>query len=496
MTKKLNLQLFASENIDLKSEHTATYGKRMNETEAHAYYDKAIKDAEYLIEDPFADYTDKVSLPKNNGKTWKRRISGKYHAKINVLLEGVVPTEDDPMETYWIADTISSFGGFITYTDELDIFSLDSGESTRLARNQGKSRKELFIKKKRKAMFSSRNHYFATPLNEDGSNKAITLTTNSSLQSIRDQVGHINLDDFGKIYNSLVRNDVKPRPDGYYHVLVSPEVESDLLTLEKNSKKFTFTELSAMTNSTNKVFGREIGTFRRFKFFTDSSLYPEASTTGGTAIHACYIIGMYNGENPIKEISLEGYGEAETIIKPITAGDATTNPLNQKGSIGWKRHGYGVVVDYPEALLVYECISDNADEYDIEAVTKARPNFVEGYDKNGNAIQPTTANITANGMKINGTIAKIYVSDGKNDVKYVTGYIVDEKTTYANLVTMLSKDKIFANTYGTVTLYTDKACSSAATGAIGNKNETIVYFKPTINKVSVEAQSLVSETAK
>lgn len=493
MKKKfLNLQLFG---IDLKSPNTATYGKRMNETEAYAYYDTAMKDADYETEDPFSEYTDKVNLPKNNGKTWKRRKSGKYHAKINALLEGVVPEEDDPMETYWVANTIGSFGGFITHTDELDIFSLDSGESTRLARNQGKSRKEMFIKKKRKAMFSSRNHYWASSIDDStGAIVPVVPTATDTLQALRDKAGHINLGDFGKIYNTLTRNNVQPRKDGYYHVLISPEVENDLMTLEKDSKRFTFTELAAMTQTNEKVYGREIGTFRRFKFFTVTNLYPEAKTTSGKAIHACYIIGTFEGENPIKEVGLEGYGEIETIIKDISAGDAKTNPLNQIGSIGWKRHGWGVFVDYDEALMVYECVSDDADEYDSEAVNKSRPNYVDGYDKNGDKITGEKAQITGNGgVKIAGTIVKVYASDGKKDAKPVGYYLVDAKATYANLSTTLQNDAEFKNTYGNVTLYTDKACTSTATGAIGDNNEVIVYFKPVITKTTAETAVVTKE---
>ena len=59
-----NMQLFAE---DLKSANTATYGKRMNETEAHSYYDRTLKDA-YYEDFTWEKYLDNITLPKNYGK--------------------------------------------------------------------------------------------------------------------------------------------------------------------------------------------------------------------------------------------------------------------------------------------------------------------------------------------------------------------------------------------------------------------------------------------
>ena len=177
----LNIQLFATKNLN----PTATFGKRLNETNAHEYFDMTLEDALYE-EYNFFKYFDEVTQPKNKGKKMGFRRSGKYVLRDSdyELSEGVVPDEDSPMETYEYEISLKNFGGYITFSDEVDVYSIDQGESTRLQRNQGYAVGELFQEKAYTILKSSTNHWFAG---------VTDFTTNDTIAKARAAVQALNL---------------------------------------------------------------------------------------------------------------------------------------------------------------------------------------------------------------------------------------------------------------------------------------------------------------
>ena len=160
LKKKLDLQLFATTEVDLKSDATTTYAGVKTIDDAHAYFDRALKDAIY-DEYTFEKYADTITLPQNNGKTMTLRKLTKYDAKINELKEGVVPPEDAPMGINEFSVRLGDYGGYTTYTDQVDIYALNNGVAARIQRNQGNSVGEKFQYKVRDIMYSSPNRWFA-----------------------------------------------------------------------------------------------------------------------------------------------------------------------------------------------------------------------------------------------------------------------------------------------------------------------------------------------
>ena len=495
----LNIQTFATQNTKIISDNTATYGKRMSETEANAYYDKTLKDALYE-EYSFEQYFDTITLPKNNGKTMKLRKSGRYVTNGEPLVEGVVPKEDEPMSTFWYSVSLDDWGGYISYTDQVDIYSLDSGESTRLQRNQGNAVGELFQLKARDILYSTTNHWFATPVSNGADNPAgLTLT---SLDSARKSCGSFNLNDLRKIKAFLRRNHVKGYSGKEYVILISPEIESDLLDLSKNEKKFTFVEITNYQNG-EPIMDGEIGRWNGFRFVVDNGITETATVTVGGAtkhIHGVVILGKYRGEKGAKIVKLEGYGNPETIVKPL--GSAGTNdPLNQKGTIGWKCLGWGGVVLYDEAVMLYECVADQivgdftAEDY--EANETARPAFIGGYDKNGDAITPVDKIMVNGGAKVDGFIFTVKEAYNGKATATLGRYVIKGTDDLTFVKALLTKD--FGDTYGksgspaSINLYTTASCATAYTeSSVGSGHlnaDTTVYVK----KVVVDKQAIIDD---
>ena len=383
MKKLLNLQLFATKTeyanndpIDLKSPNTTTYaGYKDLEDETYEVLDRTIAEAiyeEYTFE---KKYADAIPVDTNSGQDFAIEKFTKYDANINELQEGVVPPEDAPMGKVQFKFTLGDYGGYATFTDKVDIYS-KNGKSTlaRLQKHQGLSVGEKFQYKVRDVMYSSPNRWFAG-----------VATPAATLAGTRALTGPINLNDFRKIRTKLKRMKVKPFADGYYYVLVSPEVEQTLYSIKKTADNgnYTFLEMQGFKQNIVNMEDGSIGTFLGFKFFVEDALGEIKDISGnaivganGNNLHGCLILGKFNGERGLKTVKLSGYGKPNTIVKPVTAGGARENPLNQIGSVGWKMMGWGSFVLYAEAVMVYECESD----IDVAEMfpDKSRLNYSDG----------------------------------------------------------------------------------------------------------------------
>lgn len=370
MKKLINLQLFTT---DLKSANTTTFKGKEPIAEAHAFCDRTLVESIYE-EYTFEKYCDTVRIPQNAGKTYTSRKELPYDANINELQEGVVPDEDAPMGVVEFQVKLSNFGGWTTYTDEAEIYDIDNGVVARIARNQGGSVGEKLQYKLRDIFYSSPNRWFAG-----------VSTVQATLAGTRALVTAIDLNDFKKIRTKLKRMKVKPYDGKYYYVLISPEVEQTLYDLKKTADNGTYSFLEMQGFNQGKLFDTadgSIGAFLGFKFIVEDALGEiknasgnAVTNTGGSAIHGCVILGKYRGHKGVELVKLAGGGAPKTIIKE--KGSAGTNdPLNQKGSIGWKMQGWAANVKFLEAVMVYECASDM--DVATEFEDKARASFIRG----------------------------------------------------------------------------------------------------------------------
>lgn len=464
---KMNIQMFAATSTEIKSANTATFGKKLSEAELKPYYDGVLKPAIYETF-TLEKYTDTVTIPQNVGKTITFRYSGKYVTNGEPLVEGVRPKEDEPMSTYEMQLTLQDWGGYITFTDQVDIYSLDKGESTRLQKNQGYAVGELFRKKTRDIFYSSRNRWFA----------GVDVSTVTSLEDARSKVGAFNLEDLNNIRAWLVRNDIKPYEGSHYLVLISPEVTATLLSLEKNNDKFTFVEVANYMQNEKAVYDGEIGKWGRFRFVEDPAIVGITSASDGKEVHGCLVLGKKGDEKGVKITKLAGKGNPESFPKaPGSSG--TNDPINQIGSIGWKVMGWGGAVLYSEAVMVYECLAN-------EVASKLEPNQNEHFlreFKNDGTVDTAKSddNLMLNGNSaFTGYVLNLVQAyDGKATgvvARYIT---TGEQTAVQALLDAFAEDKQHINDYavdGEITFYSNKECTLEYTAAKLTA-DTKVYLK-------------------
>lgn len=463
---KMNIQMFATTSTEIKSANTATFGKKLSEAELKPYYDGVLKPAIYETY-TLEKYTDTVTIPQNVGKTITFRYSGKYVTNGEPLVEGVRPKEDEPMSTYEMQLTLQDWGGYITFTDQVDIYSLDKGESTRLQKNQGYAVGELFRKKTRDIFYSSRNRWFA----------GVDVSEVTSLEDARSKVGAFNLEDLNNIRAWLVRNDIKPYEGSHYLVLISPEVTATLLSLEKKDDKFTFVEVANYMQNEKAVYDGEIGKWGRFRFVEDPAIIGITSaSTDGKEVHGCLVLGKKGDEKGVKITKLAGKGNPESFPKaPGSSG--TNDPINQIGSIGWKVMGWGGAVLYSEAVMVYECLAN-------EVASKLEPNqnehFLREFKNDGTVDTAKSDNdlILAGKSSFNGhvfTVAQSYNGEATGTVaRYITS---GASTAITALVTKIKADKQLKKDYGaSFKLYSDVTCETEYSAAEISA-DTTVYVK-------------------
>lgn len=463
--RQFDIQLFAvNEDRVLTTEHTATYaGAIEDHAEAHAYYDRALKEAIYEEYD-LEQYCDTVTVQRNSGKTVTFRKLLKYVANADALVEGVVPREDDPMSFIEFSLRMQSYAGYITYTPEIDIYAIDKGWGPRLQRNQGNAVGEKFQEKVRNAFWSSKNRWLAGVAEADLAN---------GLDSAREKVTALKLSELVKIRTLFHRMKVKPMQDGYYHFLISPEVEAGLLSLAKSNNEFTFIELAKDLGKSDVIYKGTIGTWLDIKFIRKDCIKAIAEKNDGTEIHGCVMLGRYNNEKGVKLVKLAGAGEPRSIIKEPGSSGAKIDPVDQIGSIGWRNDGWGVTVLYPEAVLVYECTGAMPiyDETDEERALK-NDHLTNVYSDTG-VVADTKEHGLMNGTRIEGyTVTFNEAYSGKSAQVLGARYFADETATINDIVASFKADY---PEYNSATVYTDVKLETEVTGSTKFTADTKLY---------------------
>ncbi len=120
----------------------------------------------------------------------------------------------------------------------------------------------------------------------------------------------------------------------------------ELIIKDKSAATDTYAMLTVTDAEAHKIyFDEDIG-------FTPASgdiLYPGEGGREGKAAYAC----LFLGKGAYKVVKLNG-NNVEVIVKAKGSG-GTTDPLNQRSTIGWKIDGFGAKTTIPEYILRVEC---------------------------------------------------------------------------------------------------------------------------------------------
>ncbi len=154
----------------------------------------------------------------------------------------------------------------------------------------------------------------------------------------------IALSDLNAIKADFVRRNVEPVEGGKYIFLASPEIIADIKNLEGVNKSWIDVE---KYGDQSGIINGEVGTFLGFRFI-ETNIIPVESTY----IHLCLAFG----KEAFGAVAIDGE-DAAGGFKVIyhAPGEAGSNdPLNQRGSIGWKHDGFGARILRDEAMVRYE----------------------------------------------------------------------------------------------------------------------------------------------
>lgn len=258
------------------------------------------------------------------------------------LVEGVTPTEQQ-FQMQRIEKAIDQYGGFATTTDRLSsesINNVNSQYNMRIA-DQGA---ETMNKVVRDDLTGGTNvRYAGGVANRD-------LITASSMP----------FGDFDFMFKAFKNEDVEPvRPmtggsenigtsaQRETYAVIVPWESTGLLEALDDGNGNTFT--NAQDYRTQRmVWPNEYGSFKQFSFIGNnqtSTVTNAAGTPQDISLSLVFGRGAYH-------TTKIGASDVEVIIKPLGSG-GTTDPLNQRSTIGWKAKK-GAVIVQPTYMFRYE----------------------------------------------------------------------------------------------------------------------------------------------
>ena len=263
----------------------------------------------------FYKFGMKTQLRENSGNSVSWRRFNALGMATTPLSEGVTPTAS-ALSVSEITATVQEYGNYVSITDALDLMAIDKvmTEATDvLGQNAGESI-EVVI---RNVIQSGTNVMYATGAARNSQNAANPLTLNLLRKAL------INLDT-----NNAKRFDgesEKPGTGGYV-AFVHPNVVFDI---------YNDTEMKSVLqqNSNNDGFWTGyIGSIYGVQLYqtTLAPLFAGAGAAGANVYGTLLV-----AQNAFGVVDVAGRGKYELIVKPLGSAGAD-DPLDQRGSIGWK----------------------------------------------------------------------------------------------------------------------------------------------------------------
>lgn len=299
---------------------------------AMIYYKKRALD--FLRKDlRFDRMASKERIEGNNGLTINHsRIDTLAAATTALATEGVAPSEASMTMTTFNF-TVQQYGNWVKSTDLVEITERSNTMdqwSSQLGYNGGLSLDSIAYAG---WVANATKHY-------SNNTNAGTFAADSVMTA----------KEIRRLAKKFRTNDVRPHEDGFYHLVMSPEQEFDIVTDD------TFASVSDYQrrgegDKKDAEMGK-VGQYGGFKVFT-SSLVDTATVNSQTAYRA---IATGYGAGVSVELAKMPF---KLFVNPASNVNLS-NPLGQQGSIGWKAsYVFGWVgSDGPRAYLVYSTASE------------------------------------------------------------------------------------------------------------------------------------------
>ena len=275
-------------------------------------------------------YGQKKPIPKREGATgnWRRFTS--LSPATTPLVEGVTP-QGDRLVVEYVSATVQGYGNFVYLTDLIDMAGIDP-VATETVELMGENAAETLDIVVRDVVARGTNVYRVNGRTTRATVAAGDIIDGATMRRAR---------------RIMARNNAKPVPGaGAYIGIVHPDVAYDIMgdPAWVNANQYA---------GSQKIFDGEIGKMHGVRYI-ESTLAPifEGEGAGDIDVYGTIIIGA----NAYGVPDIAGSSKPKTIIKSLGSG-GTSDPLEQRSSIGWKAYLAAVRLDELCILRVESAVS-------------------------------------------------------------------------------------------------------------------------------------------
>lgn len=284
------------------------------------YYDRLLLENLYpnYLHGQFGDPGRVITLPSGVSTVEWRRWAA-LSAATTPLTEGTTPAGSNHTVTL-VTQNTAQYGDFVTYSDVLDMQSIDPFvERTVIA--QGYQAAETLDQITRNVLVAGTNIQYAGAVGARGS---VASSNKLSVSEVK------------KAVKTLEAANV-PRINGSYICIAHPYALHDLMA----DAEFI---LTSQYNGAQALYAGEVGSYYGVRFLrTTNAKVFSAAGSGSIDVYASLMFGqhwfgtvkymdMTGGQ---KVPTAQGNFMVEMFMKPLGS-SGSADPLNQRGSIGWK----------------------------------------------------------------------------------------------------------------------------------------------------------------
>ena len=268
--------------------------------------------SKYLIENAkpalvYDQFGQKHNLPKNGGKTIEFRKYSPLPKATTPLTEGVTPA-GKALTVSTVTATVKQYGDFVPLTDMLLLTAIDNNLVQALDLLGAQAGATLDTVTREILMGGTSVQYAEGQVT---SRATLTAEHKLTVKAVR-------------LAARFLKKQNAPKIDGGYVAIIHPDIAYDIQDDPdwKEWNKYT---------TSDKMFQGEIGKIANVRFVetTEAKIFAKAGASNQD-VYATLVLGA----NAYGTTNIEG-GGLETIVKQLGSG-GTEDPLNQRGTAGWK----------------------------------------------------------------------------------------------------------------------------------------------------------------
>ena len=270
----------------------------------------------------FANYAQKRSIPKNNGKTVQFRRWTLFTADpaTQALTEGTTPTAQN-LSMSAITATVKQYGAYVEVSDLLDLTAVDNiiHDSSELLGEQLGNVLDMIV---RDAMSATTNIQYADGKTSDND---ITAAQKLTVGEIRKAVRTLKKNKARK----FTRKGGKP----HYICIVDPDAVYDL------QSDSLWQDVSKYSNA-EQIYDGELGKMFGVVFIetTNAKIVNNTANTP-YGVHQTFVFGA----DSYGVVDVAGQGAIKAIVKPHGS-SGTADPLDQRATVGAKVTAFAACV--------------------------------------------------------------------------------------------------------------------------------------------------------